>query len=134
MGFIIPIPQDWWARDEGCSLVTAYPEYTVRDHRPVQLFFDSPIPPAADARWQAGVVQRLKQRGIDAYKVSESGVGGNPATCIEFRTPNSVDRSNIVCDVHRQMTIVFYYYDDDQKMKAEFYQILASIRPVETSR
>jgi hypothetical protein len=69
-----------------------------------------------------------------AYHSTSLSVGGIPTTCLEFRTPNSVDGSNIGCNVHRHMTIVFYYYDDDPQMKTRFYQILATIRPVGPSR
>jgi hypothetical protein len=132
-GFLVPVPKNWWAANQRCTLTTASPEYTLGTHRPVELFLRDPIA-AGDATWGSTVVTRLKQHGIAAYHSTNLSVGGIPTTCFEFRTPNSVDRSNIGCNVHRHMTIVLYYYDDDPKMKTKFYQMLATIRPAGHSR
>lgn len=129
-GFVVPVPQNWWAKDHGCSLTTASPEYTLLTHRPVQLFLGDPVAATADSFWESDVVARLKQHGIAAYRITEVSVGGIPTTCFEFRTPDSKDGSNIACNVHRHMVAILYYYDDDPKMKNEFYEILAKIRPV----
>lgn len=132
--FLVPVPNNWWAANQKCTLTTASPEYTLGSHRPVQLFLRDPIAAADDATWGSAVITRLKQHGIAAYHSTTLSVGGIRTTCLEFRTPTSVDRSNIGCNVHRHMTIVLYYYDDDPQMKTRFYQILATIRPVGPSR
>jgi hypothetical protein len=128
-GFVVPVPPNWWAKDQGCSFTTASPEYTFGIHRPVQLFVRNPIDPAQDATWESDVIARLRRHRIEACHSTNLTVGGIPATCLEFRTPDSAGGSNIACNIHGHMTVVLYYYDDDPKTKSEFYQILAKIRP-----
>jgi hypothetical protein len=125
--FTVPVPNGWWARNSGCSLVTPSPAYTVRNRNPVQIFFNLSHPPAvSDSQWKQNMLNQTQVEGDTLLHTTELTVAGSKAVCFEYGATSTSAKSIIACNVDRRMVVTFFF--DHQDWKIDFYRILSGIR------
>lgn len=132
--FTITVPEGWWARDGGCSLVTPSPAYTLKQKVPVQVFFNiQSTPSVKDGQWRGDVIERLKQDGSIFEGTTELSVASTPTVCFQYRMPSKLQRASAInCSVDGRMVITFFY--DDPMLTNDFYKILRGIQASSTPR
>ena len=127
-GLSIPVPDGWWARDNGCSLITRSPKYSFASNvAPAQMFVNSvSAPPVVDAHWRAAVIDHIHREGNTFNGTKELTVANTPTVCFEYSSPSKKFRALIVsCNMDRRAVLTFLY--DDPKLLADFYGILRGI-------
>jgi hypothetical protein len=126
-GFTVPVPDGWWARNGGCSLVTPSPAYTVRIQHPAQIFLNlTPAPSVRDNRWRQAMLDQRQIEGDTLRRTTELTVAGSQTMCFEYDAPSTSSNSIIACDVDGRMVVNFFF--NDQRLKANFYQVLRGVR------
>lgn len=125
-GFTVPVPDAWWARRGGCSLVTPSPRYTIRPQNPVEVFFNlTDAPSVRDLQWRQEMLSQRHVQGDTLRRTTELTVAGNQTICFEYEAPSTSTKSIIACNMDRRMVVTLFF--DDPKWKADFYQILRGI-------
>lgn len=126
--FSIRVPSRWWAKNQGCTLITPSPAYSLRVQEPVQLFFNLVSTPSVnDPKWRTDVEVTLQGDGNTLTSSKELTVAGVPTVCFEYLRPSKPNlKSAIICNVDRKMVVTFFY--DDAALANEFYTILRTVQ------
>lgn len=94
--FTVPVPNGWWARDGGCSLVTPSPAYALRLQNPAQVFFNlTAAPSVLDNQWRQAMLDQRQVGGDTLRRTSELSVAGSRAMCFEYDAPSTSSNSII---------------------------------------
>jgi hypothetical protein len=127
-GFTIPVPSGWWAKEDGCRLVTPLQMHNIELQHPVLIIFNAtPTPSAQDNRSKQDVLNRLQRDGAAIYGTVDLTVAGSDTLCFEHSLPEQDNyRSVVSCNLDERMVVNLFY--DDPKWKTDFYQILRGIR------